>query len=190
MESAPTPVAAAAPVAAASAPGTSSWVEEFDHVLHSGAFKVAPSAGWWMRTYMVMPKEVAATGPKGFILKSDVLEHIEKNKLVKGQRKEVAKKEGKKPAAAKKDASPPVDPNDPFQQTWVDQGLAEGFSSIAASIKHQKQYVAHTYMSSKVNISGIQPEMFEGFVMKAAAKAYQKVFSQGLNITRVVNGGI
>lgn len=77
-----------APVAAASAPGTSSWIEELDHVLHSGAFKVAPSAGWWMRTYMVMPSEITATGPKGFILKSDVVNHIEKNKLVKGQRVE------------------------------------------------------------------------------------------------------
>lgn len=77
-----------------------------------------------MRTYMVMPNELTATGPKGFILKSDVLEHIEKNKLVKGQRKEPAvskKPAGKKEAAPKKQAaSPAVDPNDPFQQTWTD----------------------------------------------------------------------
>lgn len=80
---------------------------------------MAPSAGWWMRTYMVMPNELTATGPKGFILKSDVLEHIEKNKLVKGQRMEPAvskKPAGKKEAAPKKQAaSPAVDPNDPFQ---------------------------------------------------------------------------
>jgi len=167
------------PVAAASAPGTDSWVEEFNHVLHSGAFKVAPSAGWWMRTYMVMPSELSATGPKGFILKSDVLAHIEKNKLVKGQRKEpaVSKKPAAKKAAPKKEASPAVDPNDPFQQTWTDNGLDQGFASIAASIKHQKQYVAHTYMSSKVNVTSISPEHFSGFLLKAASKSFIKVFN-------------
>ena len=129
-------VEAPTPVAAASAPGTTDWIEEFDHVLHSGAFKVAPSAGWWMRTYRVMPSELSATGPKGFILKSDVLAHIEKNKLVKGQRKEpaVSKKPAAKKTAPKKEASPAVDPNDPFAQTWTDASVDSGFASIAASI--------------------------------------------------------
>ena len=94
---------------------------------------------------MIMPAEVKATGPKGFLLKSDVLEFIETNKLVKGQRKPVAaaaaaptEKKAKKPAAAKKEAkaSPAYDPNDPFQQTWKDQGLKDGFSQIAQNIKH------------------------------------------------------
>ena len=87
-----------------------------------------------MRTYMVMPSELKATGPKGFILKSDVLEHIEANKLEKGVRKEVAKspvasakKAASKPAAAKKAAaSSAFDPNDPFKQSWTDAGLKDG----------------------------------------------------------------
>jgi hypothetical protein len=96
--------------------------------MHSGAFKIAPSAGWWMRTYMVMPSELKPTGPKGFILKSDVLEHIEANKLVKGERKEPvapAKKETKAPkkAAPQQAASAAFDPNDPFKQSWDDQSL-------------------------------------------------------------------
>lgn len=53
-------------------------------MLHGGSIKVAPAAGAWMRAYMVLPTEVKATGPKGYITKTDVLSHIESNKLVKG----------------------------------------------------------------------------------------------------------
>jgi hypothetical protein len=53
-------------------------------MLHSGTIKVAPAAGAWMRQYLILPTEVKATGPKGYIIKSDVLAHIEANKLVKG----------------------------------------------------------------------------------------------------------
>jgi hypothetical protein len=55
-------------------------------MIHGGKYLVAPAAGWWMRTYHVLPSEVTATGPKGFILKGDVLAHIEKNKIQKGAR--------------------------------------------------------------------------------------------------------
>ena len=43
-----------------------------------------------------------------------------------------------------------IDPNDPFQQTWTDNGLDQGFASIAASIKHQKQYVALIFNSVQI----------------------------------------
>ena len=55
-------------------------------MIHGGKYLVAPAAGWWMRTYQILPSEVKATGPKGFILKGDVLEHIDKNKIQKGAR--------------------------------------------------------------------------------------------------------
>jgi len=38
---------------------------------------------------MILPGEVVATGPKGFITKGDVLSHIESNKLEKGKRANV-----------------------------------------------------------------------------------------------------
>ena len=39
-------------------------------------FKVSPAAGWWLRSYGVLPSQVAATGPKGYIVKGDVLKVI------------------------------------------------------------------------------------------------------------------
>lgn len=45
-------------------------------------------------------------------------------------------------------------------------------------------------MSSKVDVTGIEAELFEGFVLKAASKAYSKVFNSGLNISRIVSGGV
>ena len=39
-------------------------------------FKVAPAAGWWMRSYGVLPSQLTASGPKGYIVKGDVLKHI------------------------------------------------------------------------------------------------------------------
>jgi hypothetical protein len=58
-----------------------------------------------MRTYRVMPSELKASGPKGFILKSDVLAHIESNKLQKGVRLEPKKPEAKVEPAAQKPAA-------------------------------------------------------------------------------------
>jgi len=53
-------------------------------MIHSGKFKISPSAGWWLRTYMILPNEVKSTGPKGYILKGDVLAHINEHKIAKG----------------------------------------------------------------------------------------------------------
>lgn len=107
-----------APKASGSAVGTSEFMEELDHIIHSGEFKIAPAAGWWLRTYMILPKEVKSTGPKGYILKGDVLKHIEDNKIQKGKRVDSPKTASKaatpKKSASSSTASPAYDPNDPF----------------------------------------------------------------------------
>ena len=46
-----------------------------------------------MHLYNVAAKEVVATGPKGYITKGDVLNHIEVNKLVKGIKEDKPKAE-------------------------------------------------------------------------------------------------
>ena len=97
-------------------------------MIHGGKYLVAPAAGWWMRTYQVLPSEVKATGPKGYILKGDVLNHIDQNKIQKGTRVSAAPATptpAAQPAAAKKPAakkatgpvteSPKRDDNNPFQ---------------------------------------------------------------------------
>lgn len=52
--------------------------------------KISPSARWWMHLYSVAAKDISATGPKGYILKGDVLAHIDKHGLKKGIMEESA----------------------------------------------------------------------------------------------------
>ena len=44
-------------------------------------FKVAPAAGGYLRRYGLLPSQITATGPRGHILKSDVLKYAEDNKI-------------------------------------------------------------------------------------------------------------
>jgi len=69
-------------------------------MLHGSKHKVSPAAGAWMRAYMVLPTEVKATGPKGYIIKEDVMTHISTNQLVKGQRKNQSHSSTKQAAPA------------------------------------------------------------------------------------------
>lgn len=64
---------------AASAVGTDEFYDELEHILHSGDVRVSPAAGTWLRRYGIMPNLVEASGPKGYILKGDVLEYISSN---------------------------------------------------------------------------------------------------------------
>jgi len=68
-----------------SAAGTPEFYEELDHILHSGDIKVAPAAGWYLRNYAILPSQVTASGPKGYITKGDVLEYIQANNLQQKQ---------------------------------------------------------------------------------------------------------
>ena len=53
-------------------------------------FKVAPAAGWWMRAYGVLPSDVVQTGPRGYILKGDVLKVIKAKNLALRPKEEAA----------------------------------------------------------------------------------------------------
>ena len=191
-------------VAAASAPGTSSFFDELEHMLHGSKHKVSPAAGAWMRAYMVLPTEVKATGPKGYIIKEDVMTHISANQLVKGQRKNQSHSSTKQAAPAspaqkekkvnqKKDpnVSPKFDPMNPFVQTWVDQSHSGDSKAAATQMHHQKRYVAHTYISSKVEVSNCKNASFEAFVLKASAKALAQVFPEHAkpSINRILSSG-
>lgn len=44
-------------------------------------FKVSPAAGWWLRSYGVLPSQVPASGPKNYIQKGDVMKHIKAHSL-------------------------------------------------------------------------------------------------------------
>lgn len=45
-------------------------------------------------------------------------------------------------------------------------------------------------MSSKVDVTGINQELFEGYLLKAASKAYSKVFGSSVNVSRIVSDGL
>ena len=93
--------------------------------------KISPSARWWMHLYSVAAKDVTATGPKGYILKGDVLAHVEKNNLKKGIKEVAAAEVATKPKKAVKTASKAADPNDPFAQSWSDIACDEAFKHAA-----------------------------------------------------------
>jgi pyruvate/2-oxoglutarate dehydrogenase complex dihydrolipoamide acyltransferase (E2) component len=57
------------------------------HSLES-KYKIAPSAGYYLKTYQILPSEVKASGPKNFIQKGDVLSFITANKIQKGQKRQ------------------------------------------------------------------------------------------------------
>ena len=151
---------------------------------------------------MVLPSEVKATGPKGYIVKEDVLAHIEKNKLQKGVRADVAKPAGgapKKPSAPKaQPKSQAADPNSPFTQSWNDEVVAGDYSEVAEAIFTQKRWAAHTYMSSMCDVSIIEAQVkefgvdtiaYDNYVLKAASKAFSKVFPDEpkVNLQQVIS---
>jgi len=53
-------------------------IAEFDTKLHadSKGRRIAPAAYGYLRGFRVLPSEVTATGPKGFLTKGDILAHI------------------------------------------------------------------------------------------------------------------
>lgn len=171
-----------------------------------GKFKVAPAAGWWMRAYAVLPSQLVASGPKGYILKGDVLKYIKANNLsmrpqespspstaTKSEPKAAAPKAAK-PAPAKKQkaaaASPVFNPDDPFQQIWADQEVGGDLRGMADSLHYSKRMLAHSYMSSQVDMTQIAEKFadapLDAFVIRAAAKAFRKAIGdEPLNVSRV-----
>lgn len=126
--------------------GSEDFLHELDKMIHDGTFKVAPSAGFYMRTYRVLPSELTPSGPKGYIQKGDVLAFVEKNNLQKGQvRSTAGAGKASSPVAAPKQAPPKskpaanlqssaYDPAQPFKQSWEDKALAAGYDQVALNI--------------------------------------------------------
>ena len=70
-------------------------------------FRIAPAAGTYLRRFGVLPSQIKATGPRGHVLKGDVLQYIEANKL---QARNLLVSPAETPAAkaqAVKKAAPP-----------------------------------------------------------------------------------
>lgn len=87
------------------------------------------------------------------------------------------------PKGGKRDASPVKDINKPFQQTWQDVDVQGEELNQAENIYFAKRYLAHTYLSTKVDTEQLF-EVFgkdanvESFVQKAVRKAYKVIDAQ------------
>ena len=131
--------------------------------------QIAPSAGYYLQTYHILPNEVKPTGPKNFILKGDVLEFIKANKLQKGQPRAAAAtttstavKIEEKSAPAKQAAKTPVAPAkgnngdfdkfNPKKQSWKDAAQDQHLQGAAQTIANQKKYAPHSYLTSTCTV--------------------------------------
>ena len=66
-------------------------------------------------------------------------------------------------------------------------------ADLAAAIGHSKSMLAHSYMSSLVDMTTIAQQFsdtpVDAFVIRAAAKAFKTVSSEPLNVSRVFTHG-
>ena len=123
--------------------------------------RVSPSSWYYLLNYGIKASQVSGSGPRGLVTKSDLILFIEKNNLKRVEHPKeqapaaVVAPANKKPAPKKQAStqSPAVDPKNPFQQTWVDQPVAD--ATHAQSLYDAKRYLAHTYLSAKFDAAGI-----------------------------------
>ena len=88
-------------------------------------------------------------------------------------------------------------PDDPFQQIWTDENVEGGLREMADSLHHSKRMIAHSYMSSMVDMTEIASTFkdvpTDAFVIRATAKAYKATIDsaqdQPLNVSRVFTHG-
>lgn len=108
----------------------------------------------------------------------------------------VEKAEPKKQAAPKKGADPKANPNDPLAQSWSDISKDDSYKAAAVNMGNAKKFVAHSYMSSKADVTSANELLkhgsasFEDYVIKAASKAFTKVFTQDANVASVQDDGV
>jgi pyruvate/2-oxoglutarate dehydrogenase complex dihydrolipoamide acyltransferase (E2) component len=151
---------------------------------------VGPATALLLSQYNIQPASIAGSGPKGNILKSDVLRHIETNGL-------------KPVSAVKKVATPPP----PVKETtraapaapprprsgYVDIELTNMRKVIAKRLSDSKQAAPHGYSSATACIDAVsrlrQDYLRSGhkvsindFVIKAVATALQYVPDLNVNI--------
>jgi pyruvate/2-oxoglutarate dehydrogenase complex dihydrolipoamide acyltransferase (E2) component len=185
---------AAAAVAAAAAPAVATAAHEEEHHAFTHPAMVGPATALLLSQYNIQPASIAGSGPKGNILKSDVLRHIETN--------------GLKPVSVVKKVATPPPPSPPVKETsraapaaapprprsgYVDIELTNMRKVIAKRLSDSKQAAPHGYSSATACIDAVsrlrQDYIRSGhkvsindFVIKAVATALQYVPDLNVNI--------
>ena len=184
--------AQAVPAAAAAAPPPAHEEHAFIHPTMTG-----PATALLLSQYNITPTSIAGSGPKGNILKSDVLRYIAENRLTLPAAISVPPPAVKQTAAAL--PSPPVKestaPQAPRPRSgYVDIELSNMRKVIAKRLTESKQTAPHGYSSATACIDPVsrlrQDYIRSGhkvsindFVIKAVATALQYV--PELNVTIV-----
>ena len=161
--------------------------------------KFAPSAWFYLQNYNIQLDKVTASGPRGHLTKADLVNFINQNKLQKinqleqtpqtmpqvvDKKQPVQQTQPKKAPAPptttkKKDASPAYDSNKPFQQTWTDQDVVGEALHASLDIENAKKYIAHTYLSTKIDTNNLYSAYgdvdLNTFLTKAVKKAFKVV---------------
>ena len=182
---------AAAPAAAASAAAAPAMAQ-FIHPSQTG-----PATALLLSQYNINPDSITGSGPKGNIVKSDVLAHIKQNNLTAAAQevplpqlasKQQAKEQAQKPAAAAAAAARP-------RTGYTDVELTSMRRVIAKRLSDSKQTAPHGYSSASPCIDQVsrlrQDYIRSGFkvsindfVIKAVATALQYVPELNVNIVK------
>ncbi|CDW83261.1 dihydrolipoyllysine-residue acetyltransferase component 1 of pyruvate dehydrogenase mitochondrial-like [Stylonychia lemnae] len=146
---------------------------ETEYHKQESSYLIAPSAGFYLKSYQVLPSEVKASGPKNLIQKGDVLSFIKSSNIQKGQKRAVdqssqnqqqqqasqtqqqtVQKEEKKQTQPQKQQSKGT-PNDGTydrfnikKQSWKDNTFDSQSKQVAQSIQHSKSNLPHSYLTS------------------------------------------
>lgn len=188
--SAPAPAPAAAPAAAATAaaaPAASAPAPSDHPFVHPA--QTGPASALLLSHYNIEPSKITGSGPKGNIVKSDVLQYIEKNRLTAAVPQvplpAAPKAAGAAPAPARAVARP--------RTGYTDRELTSMRKVIARRLTESKQTAPHGYSSATAcidQISRLRKEYIASghkvsindFVIKAVATALQYVPELNVNI--------
>ena len=193
-------VAAAAAAAAPSTPASSSSSPPAAHHEehpYTHPAMTGPATALLLSQYHIPPASIAGSGPKGNILKADVLRYIETNRLTLPAAAAPVKPPpvGQKPAAAvSSEKAASTSPAPPRPRTgYVDIELSNMRKVIAKRLSDSKQVAPHGYSSATACIDAVsrlrQDYIRSGhkvsindFVIKAVATALQYVPDLNVNI--------
>lgn len=196
-DSVPSPAAAAPPPAAAVAPGATPAVEAASmpkiEAIHS-LTGVGPSVKKLLEEYHISPTDIKPTGPKGHLLKGDILSEIKNKNLNKVDLAHLPV-EVPKPAApvmipAAPAPSKPLPPSPPpppaTAATFIDTPTTNMRKVIARRLTESKTTIPHSYGSVECNVGNalkLRKQLMaenvkvsmNDFIIKAAALALQRV---------------
>jgi len=150
----------------------------------TGGVLMGPAVRLLLDLYRVSAKDVSATGPKGALLKSDVMKYID-SKQLKPKPRTAEAPSAPAPAPGKKPSKPSAAPG-AAPGTFTDLPLSNMRKTIAKRLTQSKTSVPHAYGNINVNVGAVLKlrkqlkadgiaVTINDFIIKAAASALKQV---------------